>query len=82
MEGRYGVYRQGWLEGGVGQRRMNGGGCTTMRAIFLFLCSVGLPSRSLVAYHLERGAVPSYNAVGVNCKESSTTDIEVQVPSI
>ena len=47
-----------------------------------FLCSFGPPSRSLVAYQLERGGMPLHDVVGVNCRKDATTDIKAQVPSI
>ena len=45
------------------------------------MCSFGPPSRDLMAYHLEWDGMPSYAAVGVNCKNGATTDIKAQVPS-
>ena len=38
-----------------------------------FRCSFGLPSRVLVAYHLERSGMPLHDAVVVNCKKAATT---------
>ena len=41
-----------------------------------FLCSFGLPSRALVAYHLERGGMPLHDAVVVNCRKGATIENE------
>ena len=38
------------------------------------LRSFGPTSRALVDYHLERGGMPLYDAVGVNCKSGATTE--------
>ena len=48
----------------------------------LALCSFGPPSRALLDYHLERCGITLHDAVGINCKEIETTDINAQVPSI
>ena len=51
-------------------------------AIFAwFMCSFGLPSRTLLAYHLEKGGMQLHDAIGVNCKRCTTTDIKAHVPS-
>ena len=50
--------------------------------IALFLCFFGPPSRTLVAYHLERGAMPLHDAVGVNRDKCATTEYQGQVPKI
>ena len=39
-----------------------------------FLCSFGPPSSTLVAYHLLRGGIPLYDAVGLNCKKGTTIE--------
>ena len=36
--------------------------------------SFWLPSRSLVAYHMERGGMLLHDAVGVNCKTGAATE--------
>ena len=41
---------------------------------WLALRSFGPPSRALVDYHRERGAMPLHDAVGVNCKSGATTE--------
>ena len=52
-------------------------------AIFAWwLCSFGLPSCNLVAYQLKRGGNLLHDAVGINCKNGTNTDIKAHVPSI
>ena len=46
------------------------------------ICYFGLPSRALVAYHLERSGMPLHGAVGINDKTGATTDIKAQLPRI
>ena len=32
--------------------------------------------------HLERGGMPFYHGVGINCKKDATTEVKTQEPSI
>ena len=50
--------------------------------IFAWLLSFGPPSHNLVTYHLEKDGMPLHDAVGVNCKKGTTTDMKAQTPSI
>ena len=48
-----------------------------------FLCTFGPPSRTLVAYPLERGGMPFHDEVVVNCKNGApTADIKEELHSI
>ena len=59
------------------------GACADYAAIFAwFLCTFGPPSLALVAEHPQRGGMPLHHAVGVNCKNGPTTEINAYVSSI
>ena len=47
-----------------------------------FMCSFGMPSLFLVAYHLARKGMPLPDAVCVNWHKGATTDIKVLAPMI
>ena len=41
-----------------------------------FLAYFRPPSRTQVAYHLDRGGMPFHDTVGVNCEKGAATDIK------
>ena len=54
----------------------------TQRIFAWFPSSFVLPSRILVACHLEIVGMPLFNAVGIKRKKYSTTEYKAQVPSM
>ena len=82
----------GWREGGLGQQRDYGGGCSKdwkeqtahiYAGIFSGPCILfGPPFRALLDQHLEKGGMPLHNAVGVNCERGALLKIKAEVISV
>ena len=84
------ILEGGWCEGGLRQQKNDGGGCEKDRKEWRSLVCMKLNEFHAVlyawpsvlsdrlpcsgGYHVERGGMLLYDAVGINCKKGTTSE--------